>query len=698
MYPGPRGERFPPDTFTAVGAGIVPADAFAEHHTPHEGTNATRVAMLAVTALTCDGGVDDDGHLPMNVSFPVRPGRLACDDIFLLDTASFTPGQTGTVVGAIRGCDGGAPAPSRVELRAGMMCEASLATFRALPLVAVANTTRATREGADGVAVRAEFTFESVPPGVYSLGYASEAALVTEWRLAGIDDVVTYGSVGICEGGESHGLACIAGESACPGGACAATSWMFHQPVLWNGRYLDLCVPPDLGPGRMWFVLDWSEGSVGCGSSDACCPSPEDLDLGVRFLVPDAAGVASVADAAACSVDTLRHRRECAGAKHLGDRALLPRSYPVDADGNGAADGSVAASELPACRCDAFVAGAWDTDLAVCAPNAVSDSQVGFEITELGFGHCSDWKYLPEGKYPPFLSAGHRLQRDDPLQECAARCFAQGSGYSDTAFWVRSSDRRCACAKGGCGVRKRGAEYMSYSMARTYSELGLACRPPAAASGACPSGHYWCRNGAAIAALPFDVASGSSRAGVRSTREIVEVTDVLPTTYTFYAKVADRAFAAAARDGTAPPRLELSGATLSVYDARGQVGPTYTLPPVELKSYDLLFNGDNGVAEIERELAARTSGDGCGAGAGGCGVPSDAAAPAYELLEEHRECGADHVRLLAGVSNWKHNDREQRAAECALACLLAAPAEGGGFAASCAFFTVDKLVKLLQNT
>ena len=62
-------------------------------------------------------------------------------------------------------------------------------------------------------------------------------------------------------------------------------------------------------------------------------------------------------------------------------------------------------------------------------PGPGTSSQEGpFVVTKLGDGYCSDWRYLPEGGYPARLAAGHALAHADPLQECAARCFAQGAG------------------------------------------------------------------------------------------------------------------------------------------------------------------------------------------------------------------------------------------------------------------------------
>jgi hypothetical protein len=89
-----------------------------------------------------------------------------------------------------------------------------------------------------------------------------------------------------------------------------------------------------------------------------------------------------------------------------------------------------------------------------------------FKIEKLSNGYCSDWVYLPEGAYPPQISLS-----ENPKQECAQRCHRasnnraqHGTTYGDQAFYLRTSDKRCACSYGACSSRVGGSAYKSYSM------------------------------------------------------------------------------------------------------------------------------------------------------------------------------------------------------------------------------------------
>ena len=64
-----------------------------------------------------------------------------------------------------------------------------------------------------------------------------------------------------------------------------------------------------------------------------------------------------------------------------------------------------------------------------------------------GPGYCEDWKYLPEGGYPPLKNP-----KADHLQECATRC-TKAYGAGQKAFYINTKTKRCACSKTGCAVR-----------------------------------------------------------------------------------------------------------------------------------------------------------------------------------------------------------------------------------------------------
>ena len=83
-------------------------------------------------------------------------------------------------------------------------------------------------------------------------------------------------------------------------------------------------------------------------------------------------------------------------------------------------------------------------------------------------GYCSDYKYLPEGGYPARLDSNA-----NPLEECAQRCIAaaeENSEYSKDAFYVRDSDKHCACSKGECSETTSG-DYTSYIITPTAGVL-----------------------------------------------------------------------------------------------------------------------------------------------------------------------------------------------------------------------------------
>jgi len=74
-------------------------------------------------------------------------------------------------------------------------------------------------------------------------------------------------------------------------------------------------------------------------------------------------------------------------------------------------------------------------------------------LKPVGPGYCSDYKYLPEGSYPP-----RRDPQMDPVWECGERCY---EAYQVRGFYLRDSDKRCACSKGLC-KKPYGTGYSAY--------------------------------------------------------------------------------------------------------------------------------------------------------------------------------------------------------------------------------------------
>jgi hypothetical protein len=94
------------------------------------------------------------------------------------------------------------------------------------------------------------------------------------------------------------------------------------------------------------------------------------------------------------------------------------------------------------------------------------------QYTELGGGFCSDWEYLPEGGYPEFLSDFLSDYSDDKLRECMNRCLSTSkASIARNAFYVRSSDQKCACSEGCCSSRTGGSSgYTSYRIEPGYTD------------------------------------------------------------------------------------------------------------------------------------------------------------------------------------------------------------------------------------
>ena len=66
-------------------------------------------------------------------------------------------------------------------------------------------------------------------------------------------------------------------------------------------------------------------------------------------------------------------------------------------------------------------------------------------------GYCDDWEYLPEGSYPAYLDDEDPMYDSDRIRECMNRCLDASDGaISDQAFFVRTSDKKCACSSGSC--------------------------------------------------------------------------------------------------------------------------------------------------------------------------------------------------------------------------------------------------------
>merc|ERR1711924_167052 len=93
------------------------------------------------------------------------------------------------------------------------------------------------------------------------------------------------------------------------------------------------------------------------------------------------------------------------------------------------------------------------------------EQQGEFKVQKMATkGFCSDWKYLPEGGYPP-----RKNLKADPVQECAQRCHkAYGKPQ---AIYLRDKDMTCACSKGACNkIKKSQQAYTSYKVTERAEE------------------------------------------------------------------------------------------------------------------------------------------------------------------------------------------------------------------------------------
>jgi hypothetical protein len=88
---------------------------------------------------------------------------------------------------------------------------------------------------------------------------------------------------------------------------------------------------------------------------------------------------------------------------------------------------------------------------------------------KIGDGYCSDWKYLPEGGYPNFLSKSSPLFSTDRTRECMNRCL---DAYPDSqAFYIRTSDNKCGCSSGQCqSTSGTATSYTSYKIVKCLGE------------------------------------------------------------------------------------------------------------------------------------------------------------------------------------------------------------------------------------
>eukprot|EP00657_Telonema_sp_P-1_P003632 TRINITY_DN18592_c0_g1_i1.p1 TRINITY_DN18592_c0_g1~~TRINITY_DN18592_c0_g1_i1.p1 ORF type:complete len:278 (+),score=39.32 TRINITY_DN18592_c0_g1_i1:1-834(+) len=87
-------------------------------------------------------------------------------------------------------------------------------------------------------------------------------------------------------------------------------------------------------------------------------------------------------------------------------------------------------------------------------------------------GYCKDWKYLPEGAYPPFLHPNKTYTKKEQQQECLDRCIkAYGP---QTAFYLRLSDMKCGCSKGQCDEIHKSDNTRSYKVMKYSSSCDVA--------------------------------------------------------------------------------------------------------------------------------------------------------------------------------------------------------------------------------
>lgn len=111
-----------------------------------------------------------------------------------------------------------------------------------------------------------------------------------------------------------------------------------------------------------------------------------------------------------------------------------------------------------------------DGELAIDMADDASASSLGGKYLSLlrGPSYCSNYIYLPEGKYPQRLNFWHWLRSDDPEQECMQRCThaaAMSSSYSARYFWL-THGTRCGCAIGSnCGYHW-GIQEWSYAISQ----------------------------------------------------------------------------------------------------------------------------------------------------------------------------------------------------------------------------------------
>jgi hypothetical protein len=108
----------------------------------------------------------------------------------------------------------------------------------------------------------------------------------------------------------------------------------------------------------------------------------------------------------------------------------------------------------------------------------------GYQIKQKGVGYCKDYRYLPEGGYPPLKNVA-----GDHLQECAERC-TKAYGLQH-AFYIRAKDKQCACSKGSCSTLMPSSGYVTYSITKQAAkclDVNLNAPPAATAATDCATG------------------------------------------------------------------------------------------------------------------------------------------------------------------------------------------------------------------